>query len=332
MTEPSHPRTAPLQRTFGRAGIEVGAVGLGCWAIGGPYVNEKGLPCGYGKVDDEQSCRAVRQALDLGINLFDTAPIYGCGHSERILGRALTGRRDEALIATKFSSPIDEAKRIHLSGRRPVDDVPRACEESLRRLNTDRIDLYQLHAGNCDLAEAEAIAGHFERLVEAGKIRYFGWSTDDPERAAAFARHRHCIAIQHRLNLLEGDRAMLATCEHHGLASLNRTPLGKGLLTGKFNPQMRFAEDDVRQPWWNLVDGREGQQLQQLNTVRHLLVADGRSLAQAALGYLWALSDCTIPIPGFKTPAQVEEHVAAMTYGPLPAELVQRITSILNGS
>ena len=330
MTEPPRPRLAPPSRTIARAGIELSAVGLGCWAIGGPYVNDKGLPCGYGKVEDEQSCRAVQRALDLGINLFDTAPIYGCGHSERILGHALASRRDEAFIATKFSAPIDETNRIHLPGRRPVDDVPRACEESLRRLNTDRIDLYQLHDGNCDLAEAEAIAGHFEKLVEAGKIRYFGWSTDDPDRARAFAAHRHCIAIQHRLNLLEGSREMLTVCEHHGLSSINRTPLGKGLLTGKFNRTTRFESDDVRQPWWDLVDGREAQQLQRLNAVRELLVADGRSLAQAALGYLWGLSDCTIPIPGFKSTAQVEEHAQAMAYGPLSVEIMQRITGLLD--
>jgi aryl-alcohol dehydrogenase-like predicted oxidoreductase len=318
-----------MQRTLGRSGIAVSAMGLGCWAIGGPYTTPDGKPCGWGQVDDAESIRAIQRALELGVTFFDTAECYGCGHSERILGRALAGQRDRVVIATKFWHRCDEANRIATGTLAGPEEIAVSCDASLRRLQTDRIDLFQFHQGNYPAQQAVPIREACEKLVAAGKIRSYGWSTDDPQRAAVFATGQHCAAIQQRLNLFEGDRDLLRLCERQRLASVVRSPLIKGLLTGKFTRASSFPDDDVRAPWWNLRDGQEGRWLDRLDRLREVLTADGRSLAQAALGYLWALSEVTIPIPGFKTVAQVEENARAMQFGPLRPDSMREIQRLL---
>src|SRR5919204_4477087 len=155
----AHPRLrfpgVMFQRDLGtRTGVQVSALGLGCWAIGGPWTFN-GQPAGWGEVDDEESVRAIRRALDLGVTLFDTADVYGAGHSERVLGRALAGRRDEVRIATKFGNTFDESTRQMTGQDSSPAYVRSACEASLRRLGTDRVDLYQLHVG--DLAREAAL-------------------------------------------------------------------------------------------------------------------------------------------------------------------------------
>ena len=151
---------------------------MGCWAIGGPMWMD-GKVDGWGHVDDAESQRAILRALDLGITFFDTADAYGTGHSERILGQALQGHRHKVVIATKFGYTYDEARR-HITG---TDVSPayirRACEASLKRLQTDTIDLYQLHCGATPDEVAGIVEG-LERLRTAGKIRAYAWSTDDP--------------------------------------------------------------------------------------------------------------------------------------------------------
>ncbi len=318
-----------MTRVLGRSGIETSALGLGCWAIGGPYNDEQGRPVGWSRVDDEESVRAFHRALDLGVTLFDTAACYGCGHSEEVLGKALAGRRDEVLIATKFWHHFDpEAKRVTGPYKGPAEIKP-ALEASLRRLGTDRIDLYQFHQGNYPAEQAAPVRDTLEELVAEGKVRWYGWSTDDPDRARLFAQGPHCTAIQQRLSLFEGDPETLALCEQEDLASINRGPLAKGLLTGKFTHETTFPDDDVRAPGWDLKAGREAEWLDRLEKLRGVLTRDGRSLAQAALGWIWARSEVTIPIPGFKTVEQVEENVGAAEYGPLSAEQMAEIDAIL---
>src|SRR6266545_7512649 len=163
-----------FQRDLGtRTGVQVSALGLGCWAIGGPFTFN-GQPAGWGEVDDDESVRAIRHALELGITLFDTADVYGCGHSERVLGRALAGRRDEVVISTKFGLRFDEATRTGAGADVSPEYVRRACEASLRRLGTDRIDLYQLHGGADDRAGAAGVVEVLEALVAEGKVRFYG--------------------------------------------------------------------------------------------------------------------------------------------------------------
>src|SRR4051794_13558959 len=173
-------------RFLGRSGIEVSALGMGCWAIGGPFwAGEQ--PLGWGEVDDDESIRAVRRALDLGVTFFDTANVYGAGHSEEVLARALAGRRDEAVIATKFGATFDERTRQVGADDGSPAAMARAVRESLRRLGTDHIDLYQLHINALPIPQALDLIPALEGLVDEGLIRSYGWSTDFPERAQAFA-------------------------------------------------------------------------------------------------------------------------------------------------
>ncbi len=315
-----------LMRKLGRSGIEVSAMGLGCWAIGGPAWRPD-RPIGWGAVDDNESIRAIHYAMDHGINFFDTANAYGAGHSERVLGRALKGRRDKAIVATKFTAQIDEAARRVIADDYSPEAIKRSCDDSRRRLGIDVIDLFQFHAGGADPAEAVAVRDTCEELVAQGKIRFYGWSTDNPAGARVFAEGPHCTAIQQRLNIFEGNLETLKVCEALRLASINRSSLGMGLLTGKFDKTTRLPEDDVRGKW-NLSEGERAQQLDQLAAIRAILTEDGRTLAQAAIGWLWAISDATIPIPGFKTLKQVEENIAACELGPLSLDQVRRIDEI----
>lgn len=316
-----------FKRILGRSGIEISGMGLGCWAIGGPsWKNDQ--PVGWGQVDDEESIRAIQRGLDLGITFFDTAAVYGCGHSERILGKALASRRHQVVIATKFGKLFDEETRQNLGDDPRPERVTGECEASLRRLNTDYIDLFQLHIKKVDTDNAMALRDTLEGLVAAGKIRYYGWSTDSAENARLFADGVHCSAIQQLLNIFEGNDQTLAICEQFNLASINRSPLAMGLLTGKYSVDSQIPEDDVRSRRPIFMENRSIK-LARLARIREILTQDGRTLAQAALGWLWARSQQTIPIPGFKTVDQVEENTGAMQYGPLSVEQMSQIVKLL---
>lgn len=316
-----------IARTLGRSGIAVSGLGMGCWAIGGPAWRD-GKPIGWGDVDDAESVRAIHKALDLGVTLFDTADIYGAGHSERVLGGALAGRRSQVVIATKFGQLFDESTRQAIGRDASPAYIRRACDASLRRLKTDYLDLYQFHIGDYDLERAGEVRETLEELAAAGKIRAYGWSTDDPVRARFFAEGQHCAAIQQRFNIFEGNAETLAVCEAAGLGSLNRGPLAMGLLTGKFTADSTIPQNDVRFGW-DLKAGAQAERLQKLAALREVLTQDGRTLAQAALGWLWARSNVTIPIPGFKTVSQVAENAAALRLGPLSADQMAEIERIL---
>jgi aryl-alcohol dehydrogenase-like predicted oxidoreductase len=323
-----------MTRTLGRSGIQVSALGIGCWAIGGPFWNGS-QPLGWGEVDDDESVRAIHRALELGVTFFDTADVYGTGHSERVLARALAGRRDEVVLATKWGNVFDEESR-QLTGTDPGPEHLRdAVEASLRRLGTDHIDLYQLHLNDLPIPQAEALLGTLEDLVQAGRIRWYGWSTDHADRATAWAENgAHCTAIQHAFSVLHDAREVLAVCEAHDLASVNRGPLAMGLLTGKFTPTSQLGPDDVRgiAPDWlrYFRDGRPAPEwLERVAAVREVLTGGGRTLAQGALAWIWARSDRTIPIPGCRTVAQVEENAGAMAHGPLPPADVAEVERLL---
>lgn len=312
-----------FHRFLGRSGIEVSALGMGCWAIGGPFW-KNGQPVGWGMINDEESIRSIHRALDLGINFFDTAAVYGCGHSERILAKALSGQKDGILIATKFGQVFDEETRQVKGYDYSPEQVRRDCEASLRRLNRETIDLFQLHVKDVDAAHAIMVRETLEDLADEGKIRFYGWSTDNTESARIFAEGAHCTAIQQQFNIFDGNPELLSFCEQANLASINRGPLNMGLLTGKFTVDSQIPSDDVRIRRPALQEDRENR-LNKLERIRDILTQDGRTLAQAALSWLWARSPNTIPIPGFKTISQVEENVAAMRYGPLSDEQMRQI-------
>lgn len=327
-----------MKRTLGKSGIEVSAVGMGCWAIGGVWTFLGGQ-AGWGEIDDDESVRAIHAALDLGANLFDTAANYGAGHSERILGKALKGRRDEAVIATKFGYLVkenDKAVEPYDGDEENGDIASRVradCEASLRRLGTDVIDVYQLHVWGYNLEKSEAVRDELEKLAAEGKIRTYGWSTDRLDAVECFAEGPHCGVVQQQLNLFDGNLDLLRACDRLDLGSLNRGPLGMGILTGKFTPQTTFADNDVRahSQWFpGLIDGKPNPEwLSQLEAIREILTSGGRTLAQGALAWIWGASGRTVPIPGFKTVKQVEENAGAMAFGPLSPDQMAEIDGIL---
>ena len=323
-------------RKLGKSGIEVSALGLGCWAIGGPWDITFGQdgphPAGWGQIDDAESIRAIHAGLEMGINFLDTAANYGAGHSERILAKALAGRREQAVIATKFGYLVDEANKLVTADPNAVlKNLRQDCENSLRRLNTDTIDLYQLHVGDYPPQNAGAVRDALEELVAEGKIRWYGWSTDNAAGARVFAEGEHCTAIQQAVNWATRQDYVptLQVCEKFNLASINRGPLGRGVLTGKFKGgDVKFPADDGRSAW-NLKEGTVAEMIRTVEDLKEVLTSGGRTLAQGALGWLWARSAVTIPIPGFKSVKQVEDNAGALAFGPLADWQMGQIDELL---
>ncbi|HUF40127.1 MAG TPA: aldo/keto reductase [Anaerolineales bacterium] len=321
-----------MKRTLGKSNLEVSAMGLGCWAIGGPWElqsGDGGFQAGWGHVDDTESIRAIHAGLDLGINFLDTAANYGAGHSEKLIARALAGKRDQVVIATKFGFLVDEAEKvIRVDDSVLVENIRSDCENSLRRLNTDYIDIYQLHQGGLDIETAPEVMRILEDLVADGMIRWYGWSTDNSDRAAIFAEGQHCTSIQFDLNVYRDNVETRRIIREKNLAGINKSPLNRGILTGKFDADSDFAENDVRHGL-SFKEGVGAERLSQLEKVRDIMTAGGHTLAQASLAYIWALDENMVPIPGFRNVEQVTENAKAMELGPLSQEQVRAIRSTL---
>lgn len=328
------------KRNLGRSGIEVSPLGLGSWAIGG-NLSFQGLPLGWSAVDDKESLKALQRGMEMGVNFIDTADMYGTGHSEKLVGEAIKGKRDKVVIATKFGFTFEPGTReiISMEGDGSPDYIRKAVEESLARLQTDYIDLYLFHLGEYPLDQSQQTRDALEDLVKSGKIRSYGWSTDDTERAAFFEKGKNCTAIQHQFNLYSGNEKILKLCENKNLASINRGPLAMGLLTGKFSANSTVPEDDCRSilhlihdEYCNYFSESKPvtELLGKLDTVREILRSNGRTLAQGALAWIWAKSGNTIPIPGFKTVKQVEENAGAMQFGPLTSDQMKEIDHLLH--
>jgi aryl-alcohol dehydrogenase-like predicted oxidoreductase len=321
------------RRKLGRSDLSAAPIGLGGWAIGG-YFTFEGKPDGWGDVDDAQSIRAIHAGLDMGASLIDTADAYGTGHSEEVIGRALAGRRSRAIVATKFGFTHDRSTRT-LGG---IDVTPvyieRACAASLERLGTGHIDVYQIHPGELADDEADAAGEKLEELAEKGVIHFWGWSTDNAAKARRMLKFPHFVAVQQELNVFTDGPEMLALCEANNLASLNRSPLAMGFLTGKFSAGSQLPATDVRgagHSWVRFF--RDGtplpEYLERLSRIRELLQTGGRTAAQGALGWLLARSPTTFPIPGFKNEAQVRDNLGALDKGPLPQDVMAEIDALL---
>ena len=312
-------------------------MGMGCWAIGGPWTwaqpGEEPYPAGWGETDDDKSIRAIHAALDLGINFFDTAANYGAGHSEVIVGRALKGRRDKVVVATKFGHIVDEKeKTVYGDPGQIIKNVRTDVENSLRRLQTDMIDIYQLHAGDYDPKLALELQVILEELVSTGKIRWYGWSTDVVESARAFvsaASGEHCTSIQFRLNAIYDNLEMRKVCADFDLGGIIKDPLNKGLLTGKFNSASTFPGTDIRSRT-DFSTPEITTRLKLIEELREVLTSNGRTMAQGALAYIWALDVRMVPIPGFKSIQQVTDNAGALQLGPLTQSQVRDIQAIVS--
>jgi aryl-alcohol dehydrogenase-like predicted oxidoreductase len=322
-----------LKRTLGKSKLEVSALGMGCWAIGGPWTwaqpGREPYPAGWGNTDDDESIRAIHCALDRGVNFFDTAANYGAGHSEVVLGRALKGKRDKAVIATKFGHIVNEKeKTVYGDADQIIKNVRTDVENSLRRLQTDFIDIYQLHEGGYDPKRALELQSVLEDLVSGGKIGWYGWSTDVVDSAHQFASGKHCTSIQFRLNAIYDNPKMREVCADFDLAGINKDPLNKGVLTGKFNSSSTFPENDIRSRE-NFSNPDVLKRLKIVDEIRDILTSDGRTMAQGALAYIWALDERMVPIPGFKSVKQVQDNAGAMEFGPLTEAQVKEIQTIV---
>ena len=302
----------------------------------GPFeVSELGLGCmnmsmGYGPANDETSEQLLLAALDAGYSFLDTASMYGMGHNESLIGRVLKGRRDEYVLASKCGITRDGNNQIRTNGRPEV--LKRTCEESLRRLRTEVIDLYYLHRLDPDVPVEESV-GALSDLVHEGKIQTLGLSeVSTATLRRAHATHR-VTAVQSEYSLWTRtpERGMLAACRELGVTFVPFSPLGRGFLTGKAQDVTRLTEDDIRQnvarPRFEPDNFQANSKL--LEPLAELARRESCTLAQLALVWLLAQQDETlIPIPGTKHVEYMRENAAAADL-PRDAELVRAIGSLI---
>ena len=313
-------------------GRRVPRMGIGTWAAGGAvYSGDKVTT--YGDVDDARSEAALRMAYEMGCRVFDTAPGYGAGNAELILGRALSGK-DDAFIVTKvgyFGDPVTRQSA-------PEDVSPaairRTVQGSLERLQRAQVDIVLLHLNEYPIDKAGEVFDTLAELRDAGKIAGFGWSTDHPERLAQFAGQQGFVAVENDFNVFTPAREVMAIAEREGLVSLSRLPLAMGLLSGKYRPGQKLPADDVRggdAEWLRFF--KQGvpnaEYLKRLDAIRDLLRTGGRTLAQGALGWILAASPVALPLPGFTTPEQVADNLGALEKGPLPNSVMAEIEAVL---
>ncbi len=301
-------------RQFGKTDLMVSHVGFGAWAIGGPAMAGD-IPIGWGKVDDRQSVAALKKALDRGINFFDTADVYGVGHSEELIGKTF-GNRQDVIIASKVGNKVDETGLFTTDYRKEY--ILRACENSLKRLKRDSIDYYQLHTARMtDLENGDCIEA-MEQLQKEGKIRYWGLSlnTFHPEPEADFLMEKGLgSGFQIVFNIInQRGLPVIRKAAAEGYGIIARMPLQFGLLTGKFDRNSRFEKDDHR--FYRLTPDFLAQSLDRLDEIWEAVEKEYVSKTALALGYILAYREISTVIPGMKTGEQVLQNTTGIV--PLP--------------
>jgi aryl-alcohol dehydrogenase-like predicted oxidoreductase len=314
-------------RELGRTGFKVSTISFGAWAIGGTW----------GSVEDSESLAALHRALDLGVNFFDTADVYGDGRSERLLARLRKERKEPFYVASKAGRRLDP----HVTAGYNDANLTAFIERSLRNLEVEAIDLLQLHCPPTDVYYRPEVFAFLEKLVKAGKLRHYGVSVERVEEALKAIEYPGVQSVQIIFNVFRERPAELffAEAARRKVGILARLPLSSGLLAGKMTKQTQFAPDDHR------AFNREGAAFDKgetfsgidydvaLQAVEELrpLVPAGMTMAQLALRWILMHEAVTCAIPGAKRPAQVDENVAAAGLAPIPAQTMKAIRAIYDG-
>jgi aryl-alcohol dehydrogenase-like predicted oxidoreductase len=307
------------ERTLGANGPEVSSIGLGCM----------GMSAFYGSTDEAEAAATIQRALELGCNFLDTAQLYGPMTNEQLVGRAIEGRRDEYVIATKFARRTDGATPGDLSTLGPLDGsaehVRSSVEGSLERLKTDRIDLYYQHRVDPNV-EIEETVGAMAELVQQGKILHIGLS----EASAATIRRAQAVhpiaAVQTEYSLWTRDveEEILPTLNELGIALVAYSPLGRGFLSGRFTAPEELDEDDFRRYGPRFTGENLKQNLKLAERVKELAAEKGITAGQLALAWVLSRGEQIVPIPGTKRRSYLEENLAAADVS-LSAEESERI-------
>lgn len=304
-------------RTLGRTGLRVSAVGLGTMVHAGHF----------GPMNDEESLSAIDAALDLGVNFIDTSDAYGAGYSETLLGKALKGRRDKVILATKGGNTMVGPNRGKTDFSAAY--IGRVMDESLKRLQTDYVDLYQLHNPNLDEIERGEVWELLERRKREGKIRYYGVSINKMEEGMAAVKGGRSDTIQVEYNMLVQDPAQeLFPLAHKAkVGVIARAPLRRSLLTGKLTlaDQKRFQGEDVRAR--HFAGDLFKQELEKVEHLRFLVRGQVKSLAQAAIAFCLAHPAVSVVIAGARNAQQMRENAAASDIK-LSRQEIERVTEL----
>jgi aryl-alcohol dehydrogenase-like predicted oxidoreductase len=308
--------TSPVPtRQLGRSGLTVSMQGLGCM----------GMSQAYGPADRDESIATIHRALDLGVFFLDTADVYGIGHNEKLVGEAIRGRRDEVVLATKFSIRRDGGEQ-RIDGR--PEYVKQACDASLERLGVDHIDLYYQHRVDSQVPIEDTV-GAMAELVAEGKVRHLGLSEASSasiERAVAV----HPIAaLQSEWSLWTRDleRDVLATARKHGIGIVPFSPLGRGFLTGAITSPEDFGEDDFRRNNPRFQGDNFTAHLRLVEAVRAMAEEKSCTPGQLAMAWVMAQGEDVVPIPGTKRRSYLEENAAASSVE-LGADDLRRLADI----
>ena len=302
------------QRKLGNQGLVVSELGLGCM----------GMSEFYGIADESEAIATIHRALELGVTLLDTADMYGVGHNEELVGKAIKGHRDRVMIATKFGNVRGSDGSFKGVNGKP-EYVRSCCDASLKRLGVDTIDLYYQHRVDPNTPIEETV-GAMAELVQAGKVRYLGLS----EAASATIRRAMAVhpisALQTEYSLWsrEPESEILPTCRELGIGFVAYSPLGRGFLTGKIKSLDTLSEGDYRAGLYPRLQGDNLQQnLELVEQIEQMAAAKGIKAGQLALAWVLAQGEDIVPIPGTKRRTYLEENIAAAAVTLTPAELDQ---------